>query len=264
MKKRGRPSKTSQVNSCNFDVNAIKLIKMKDLTFNKDLFIPIKSKTIVDSLLSTEGGVFPGTNTVVIGDPGVGKSTVLLDLLAQYDKQGKKVLFISGEMKDIDMYGYVKRFPKFGKVPIMFMQDYSDYPKQAVEQVLDQGYDVVLIDSWAEVTAMVADQQNWARKKVESWLLDLLEKNNKANNQANKHTAFICIQQMTKQGEFAGSNRIKHMTTAMAALRFDGRGRDAERYIEFSKNRRGMVGEKVYFNLARGGRVDYSFEYISE
>ena len=31
MKKRGRPSKTSQVNSCNFDVNAIKLIKMKDL-----------------------------------------------------------------------------------------------------------------------------------------------------------------------------------------------------------------------------------------
>jgi len=50
----------------------------------------------------------------------------------------------------------------------------------------------------------------------------------------------------------------------MAALRFDGRGRDAERYIEFSKNRRGMVGEKVYFNLARGGKVDYSFELISE
>ena len=32
----------------------------------------------------------------------------------------------------------------------------------------------------------------------------------------------------------------------------------------FNKNRRGSVGEKVYFNLARGGRVDYSFEYISE
>ena len=60
------------------------LVKMEDIKFNDDLFIPIKSKTIVDSLLSTEGGVFPGTNTVVIGDPGVGKSTVLLDLLAQY------------------------------------------------------------------------------------------------------------------------------------------------------------------------------------
>ena len=172
----------------------MKLVKMDNIKFNDDLFIPIKSKTIVDSLLSTEGGVFPGTNTVVIGDPGVGKSTVLLDLLAQYHKDGKKVLFISGEMNEIDMYGYVKRYPSFGQLPIMFMNDYADCPKEAVEQVLNEGYDVVLMDSWAEVTALVQDQQNWARKKVESWLLDLLEKNNKANNKANKHTAFICIQ----------------------------------------------------------------------
>ena len=222
----------------NFKVD-LNLVKMKDVTFNDDLFIPMKTKTIVDSLLSSEGGLFPGTNTVVIGDPGVGKSTVLLDWVADFQKQGKKVLFISGEMNDIDMYGYVKRFPKFGKVPILFMQDYNDCPKQAVEQVLDQGYDVVLMDSWAEVTSMVKDQMGWARNKVESWLLELLEKNNKANNKANKNTAFICIQQMTKQGEFAGSNRIKHMTTAMAALRFDGRGADAERFLEFEKNRRG-------------------------
>ena len=66
-----------------------------------------------------------------------------------------------------------------------------------------------------------------------------------------------------ERGEFAGSNRIKHMTTAMAHLRFDGSGRDAERYIEFSKNRRGMVGEKIYFDLHRGECVDYSFENIS-
>ena len=260
MAKRGRPSKVSQV--CNFDDTPIKLIKMQDVQFNDDLFVPMKTKTIVDSILSTEGGIFPGTNTVIIGDPGVGKSTVLLDWVANMQNQGKKVLFISGEMNEIDLYGYVKRFPKFGKLPIMFMGDYSNCPKQAVEQVLDTGYDVVLIDSWAEVTAMVKDQMGWARNKVESWMLDLLEKNNKAENQASKNTAFICIQQMTKQGEFAGSNRIKHMTTAMAALRFDGRGRDAERYIEFSKNRRGGVGDKIYFSLHRGGCVDYSFEMV--
>ena len=260
MAKRGRPTKVKQINS-NFNVK-LNLVKMKDVKFNDDLFIPIKTKTIVDSVLSTEGGLFPGTNTVVIGDPGVGKSTVLLDWIADMQKQGKKVLFISGEMNDIDMYGYVKRFPKFGKLPILFMQDYNDCPKQAVEQVLNQGYDVVLMDSWAEVTAMVKDQMGWARNKVESWLLDLLEKHNKANNKANKNTAFICIQQMTKAGEFAGSNRIKHMTTAMAALRFDGRGRDAERYLEFEKNRRGSLGDKIYFSLHRGGCVDYSFENV--
>ena len=63
---------------------------------------------------------------------------------------------------------------------------------------IQDGYDVVLMDSWAEVTSMVKDQMGWARNKVESWLLELLEKNNKANNKANKNTAFICIQQMTK------------------------------------------------------------------
>ena len=101
MKKRGRPSKATQINA-NVDVN-LKLVKMKDVKFNDDLFIPMKTKTIVDSVLSTEGGLFPGTNTVVIGDPGVGKSTVLLDWLANMQAQGKKVLFISGEMNDIDM-----------------------------------------------------------------------------------------------------------------------------------------------------------------
>ena len=260
MAKRGRPAKVKQINS-NFNVK-LNLVKMKDVKFNDDLFIPIKTKTIVDSVLSTEGGLFPGTNTIIIGDPGVGKSTVMLDWIADMQKQGKKVLFISGEMNDIDMYGYVKRFPKFGSLPILFMQDYNNCPKQAVEQVLNQGYDIVLMDSWAEVTAMVKDQMGWARNKVESWLLDLLEKNNKANNKANKNTAFICIQQMTKAGEFAGSNRIKHMTTAMAALRFDGRGRDAERYLEFEKNRRGSLGDKIYFSLHRGGCVDYSFEMV--
>ena len=88
-------------NTCS--VLDIKLKKMKDIKFNKNLFVTMKTKTIVDSILSTEGGVFPGTNTIVIGDPGVGKSTVLLDWIANLNASGKKVLFISGEMNEIDI-----------------------------------------------------------------------------------------------------------------------------------------------------------------
>ena len=44
----------------------------------------------------------------------------------------------------------------------MFLADYSESPKQAVEQVFKQGFDVVLVDSWAEVTSMVKDQMGWA------------------------------------------------------------------------------------------------------
>ena len=87
-------------------------------------------------------GTFPNLgNRFPVTIRGAGKSTVLLDWVCNMQAQGKKVLFISGEMNDIDMYGYVKRFPKFGKVPIMFMGDYSDCSKQAVEQVLDSDRD---------------------------------------------------------------------------------------------------------------------------
>ena len=60
----------------------------------------------------------------------------------------------------------------------------------------------MLVDSWAEVNDLVQEENGWTRRKAESWLLDLLDEHNKANNKTNRHTAFICIQQMTKGGDF--------------------------------------------------------------
>ena len=253
---RGRPRKNA-VTPKKIALENVEFTQMKDVKFDPSLFTPIKTGTIVDSVLSNEGGIFPGTNTVVIGDPGVGKSTVLLDLLANFQSKGKRVLFVSGEMNEIDMFGYVKRYPKFGRIPILFMQNYASNPQSAIEKSLDQGFDVVLIDSWAEVNDMVQEENGWTRKKAESWLLDLMDKHNKAGNERNKHTAFINIQQMTKGGDFAGSNRIKHMTTAMGHLKFDG---DGGRYLAFSKNRRGGNMNKFYFNLSTKNQVNWMYE----
>eukprot|EP01052_Picozoa_sp_SAG31_P064808 SAG31_NODE_23647_length_499_cov_1.280000_1_plen_125_part_01 len=120
--KRGRPSKKVQNVNATFKVTTV---KMNDLSFNDNLFVPMQTKTRVDEFFSNEKGIMPGVNLVATGDPGVGKTTVLLDILADVQKQGKKCLFISGEMNDIDMVGYVKRFPKFGDLDILFMGDYS-------------------------------------------------------------------------------------------------------------------------------------------
>lgn len=71
----------------------VKITKMNDLKFEKNLFTPLKTGRKIDEFYSSEGGVMPGTNTVVTGDPGVGKTTVLLDLLADMMNKGKRVLF---------------------------------------------------------------------------------------------------------------------------------------------------------------------------
>ena len=70
----------------------IKTVKMKDLKFDSSLFEPMKTGRSIDHHFSSEGGIMRGTNYAIVGDPGVGKTTVMMDILADMDKRGKKVL----------------------------------------------------------------------------------------------------------------------------------------------------------------------------
>ena len=232
------------------------LVKMDNIKFDKNLFVPMKTGKKVDSLLSSEGGLMKGTNFAFVGDPGVGKSTVMLDILADLQAKGQKVLFISGEMTSIDMFGYVKRFPKFGQLDILFMGDYIEKdPVVVLSSVLTQGFDVVLIDSMAEVCTNIVDFHGGTMKNAETKVLNLLEKHNKAENLNKKNTTFLIIQQVTKGGEFAGSNRFKHMLTSMGHMKFDGDSRT----LFFSKNRRGGRMDKLHFSLDTNNHVNWKY-----
>ena len=101
----------------------VSLTKLDDLHFSDDLFRPLVTGTAVDKFLSTDGGFMPGSNIMAAGAPGVGKTTVLLELLSkvvQHDPS-RKVLFISAEMNQLDMARYLKRFPHWGQLPILFL-----------------------------------------------------------------------------------------------------------------------------------------------
>jgi len=253
--KRGRKSKKVVNNNVTFKVNTV---KMNDLSFDDSLFIPLKTKTRIDGFMSNEGGLMPGTVTVFTGDPGVGKTTVLLDVLADVQNEGKKCLFISGEMNAIDMVGYVKRFPKFGDLDILFMGDYSEVnPDVVLRTALKEGYDCVLIDSMAEVADMYTDYFGGTNKSNQGKLLQLVEEHNLGNNGSKINTAFMIIQQVTKGGTFVGSNKLKHMVTSMGHMRMSDEGR----YLHFSKNRRGGNANKLFFSVSGGDdRVEYLHE----
>jgi len=253
-KKRGRPAGSGKTISDNIPYNAsltVRTRQMKDISFDPKIFIPLKTDSgLLDEFISSTGGFLPATNLICIGDPGIGKSTVMLDLLIRVKEKNPeaRILFISGEMSSIDMVGYCRRYPKMLNLDILFMEDYlEENPRQVLEQTLGQGWDLVLIDSWAEVTDGVREFYNWDRRKTESWMLDLLRKHNKGENELGKYTCFIPIQQVTKGGEFVGSNKLKHMTTGMIELRLDKP--TGIRFMYFSKNRRGTVGEKLSFIL---------------
>ena len=229
----------------------INLTRLDDLNINPDLFQPMLTGTVVDKFVSQDGGFLPGSMIMAAGSPGVGKTTVLLELITSLHSAGKRAVFISAEMNQIDMARYLKRFPNWGQLPILFLADYED-PKTVIEQTLNQGWDIVLTDSYTEVNDTVKEESNMSRGATEKWFLDLMSANNKGQNEKQIYTTFITILQMSKGGVFVGSNKLKHMTTAMMDIAFEG----DRRYMEFTKNRLGQVGKKLYFEIGKGIKFD--------
>ena len=241
------------------DPRKIELVLIDDLHYDDRIFQPMRTGTPIDYMFSNDGGIYPATNYMVIGDPGIGKSTQTLDLLAKIKKNEphRKILFISGEMNQIDMYGYVKRYPSFGKIPTLFLCDYLDEdPKEIIEQTFNQGWDIILIDSFIEVQESVQASSNMTRTAAEKWLIDMMVTQNKGNNEANLFTTVLAIQQVTKGGNFVGSNKLKHNTTGMIELRYSSEF-TGDRYAKVTKNRRGFKYEKIYFSLENPLEVEY-------
>jgi predicted ATP-dependent serine protease len=240
-----------------------KIIKVEDMQF-PDFKLHKTGKKIDDLFSDHEegGGIYGGTVNIVIGESGVGKSTVLLDLLSsvQDNNPDAKILYISSEMTRNDILFYYKKTPAIGKVPTLLLMDYMAEGK--LSAVLDAsfngGYDIIVLDSYQDVLVKLKEAQSWKSTYAESWLtnsmIDAAEKSG---------CAVLAIQHMTKGGTYVGSTYLKHATTAMLEIRFDLSG---QRYIEFSKNRRGgsSSGKRLYYNLDESGSVVYDTERFKE
>ena len=245
-----------------------KVIRMRNLHFNPDLFRNYMSGTVLDELLCSYKGLPKGVNYMIIGDPGVGKTTIILDLLSNIrsNTPGARVLFISAEMNEIDLAIYVQRFPKFQDLDILFIEasfdeDAASHNLDTVRSVLDQGWDIVAIDSFYELQGIIKEEENLTCKKAESVLLSIINQQNKAANDRGVNTTFLTIQQVTKAGHFIGSNRLKHSITAMLELRLENpKNIYSDRYAVFSKHRRGDVGVRLYYDLSVTGDVYYNEE----
>ncbi len=246
------------------------IVKMKDIAFDSSLFENFRSGSILDELLCSYIGLPKGVNYMVIGDPGVGKTTIILDLIAniaKYQPQAK-ALFISAEMNEIDLAIYVRRYPKFANINILFVEadfDNNIHHLQQIEEILQQGWDIVAIDSFYELQGIIKEEENITLRLAEAKLLSIIKNQNKARNNRLINTTFLTIQQVTKSGAFIGSNRLKHMITAMMELRLDNaKNIYSDRYVVFSKHRRGDVGVKLYYSLSSTGDVSFDEDRFAQ
>jgi hypothetical protein len=232
------------------------VLEINDLEFpNFELY---QTGQFIDTLLSDHkegGGLYTGTVNVVVGESGVGKSTVMLDVIASIKEKNPdvSVLYVSSEMTRNDIYFYKEKTPIIGNIPTLLMMDYiktGNLDKILQEVAFNGDYDIVLLDSYQDMVVKFKDILGWKSTYAETWLTNLMI------HAADKlGIGILAIQHLTKGGTYVGSTYLKHATTSMLEFRFDS---SKSRYLEFSKNRRGgsAVGHKLYFTL-EDGRIVY-------
>ena len=215
-----------------------------------------KTGGLVDQLLSDhteDGGLYSGTANIVIGESGVGKSTVILQLLAMIKRENPdaKILYISSEMTRNDLFFFFSKMPIIGNIPTLLLMDYimGRFDLILKNTIESDDYDIILLDSYQDTIVKMADVLGWKTNRAATWLTNaIIEAADKRNK------AIFAIQHLTKGGQYVGSTYLKHATTAMMEMRFDDAGR---RYVEFSKNRRGgsNIYKRLYYSLVNGELV---------
>lgn len=238
--------------------------KLRDINFDPKLFEPIKTGTYFDTFASKKGGIMPGINIMLTGDPGVGKSSNLMDILVNVKKEDptKKVLYISAEMNEVDVQEFTEYYPGLEDIEFLYISKFVTDPSlnikpyQALMSVLHKGYDLVVMDSIVEVQSMVQEDLGMSTKKGERWILDLMNRHNEGHNVDGIYSTFLCIQQKTKGGTYVGSKRLEHMTSAFLNLCWDTK-EPGKRYMVFEKNRKGKEKVKLYYGFAGTEGIAY-------
>ena len=201
------------------------------------------------------GGTVAGSMVLVGGDPGIGKSTILLQICRNYAKDGKKVIYISGEesLRQIRM-----RAARIGEMEgeLRFLCETNlDLIRNVMET---EKPDVAVIDSiqtmFCENVASAPGSVSQVREST-NLLLQLAK--------GNGITIFI-IGHVTKEGQVAGPRVLEHMVDTV--LYFEGEKNVSYRILRAVKNRFGSTNEIGVFEMTGEGlrEVPNPSEYMLE
>ncbi len=191
------------------------------------------------------GGIVIGSLVLVGGDPGIGKSTLLLQMCQKLVLQGRKVLYVSGEesVKQIKMRA--DRLGASEAEMLLLSETDLDLVTEAITRVQP---DVVIVDS---IQTMYREEIGSAPgsvgqvRETTSTLLRL------AKGMA---VSIFIVGHVTKEGVVAGPRMLEHMVDTV--LYFEGDGGVSYRFLRGVKNRFGSTNEIGVFEMRGVGLVE--------
>jgi DNA repair protein RadA/Sms len=191
----------------------------------------------------TGGGFVMGSAVLVGGDPGIGKSTLLLQAAAALAAKGKRVVYVSGEEAVGQIRLRAQRL-ELGQAPVELLSETS---VEIILATLQQGEapDLVIIDSIQTLWTDRADSAPGTVTQVRTSAQALTRFAKRAG------TAVVLVGHVTKDGQIAGPRVVEHMVDAV--LYFEGDASHAFRILRGVKNRYGATDEIGVFEMTTLG-----------
>ncbi len=186
------------------------------------------------------GGIVPGSVVLLAGDPGIGKSTLLLEVASKF-----KALYISGEESVEQIKLRSDRLAIKGKDLFILAETDVD---QILASVEADKFEVLVVDSIQTVlTADLASSAgSVAQVRETAFRLHRLAKDT--------GIAVFLIGQITKEGNIAGPKVLEHLVDAVLFL--EGEPHQSFRILSASKNRFGPIEEIGVFEMKEAGMVE--------
>lgn len=190
------------------------------------------------------GGVVPGSLVLIGGDPGIGKSTLLLQVSTQLASRGR-VLYVSGE----ESAQQIKlRAERLGDIDTDFYL-YAETNMQSIRNEVERLQpDFLIVDSIQTImTPEIQSTQGSVSqvREVTGELMQLAKTND---------IATFIVGHVTKEGQLAGPRMLEHMVDTV--LYFEGERQNTFRILRAVKNRFGSTNEIGIFEMQGSGLVE--------
>ncbi|ERG63979.1 hypothetical protein L332_05850 [Agrococcus pavilionensis RW1] len=191
------------------------------------------------------GGIVPGAVVLCSGEPGVGKSTLLLAVAARAASTGRRVLYVSGE----ESLAQVRlRAERTGALePQLYLASETDLAT-ILGQLRDTAPALVIVDS----VQTVANAANESLAGGPSQVRDVAAALTRAAKDAG--VPLLLVGHVTKDGSVAGPRVLEHLVDVVA--HFDGDRQTALRFVRTSKNRFGPTDEVGCFEMTGDGILE--------
>lgn len=191
------------------------------------------------------GGIVAGSLSLVGGDPGIGKSTLLLQVCRNLVNSGYKVLYISGEESLSQIKMRAERIGTFQSELMLLCETELDCMREAIEKTKPE---IVIIDSIQTMCCSEISSAPGSVSQVREVTNSLMQISKQQN------IAIFIVGHVTKEGVVAGPRTLEHMVDTV--LYFEGERSSVYRILRGVKNRFGSTNEIGVFEMQQKGLVE--------